>query len=75
MSETERKADSEYKLCSLNDDIGKNEIAMRKMQLDLDKYQAAVKRDDEGNPLPGLTLDGYRFTDLQNMGTNLQGVA
>ena len=69
------KADSEYKLRSLNDDIGKNEITMRKMQSDLDKYQAAVKRDDEGNPLPGLTLDGCRFTDIQNMGIHLQGLA
>ncbi len=69
------KADSEYKLRSLNDDIGKNEITMRKMQSDLDKYQAALKRDDEGNPLPGLTLDGCRFTDIQNMGIHLQGLA
>ncbi len=69
------KADSEYKLRSLNDDIGKNEITMRKMQSDLDKYQAAVKRDEEGNPLPGLTLDGCRFTDIQNMGIHLQGLA
>ena len=69
------KADSEYKLRSLNDDIGKNEITMRKMQSDLDKYQAAVRRDDEGNPLPGLTLDGCRFTDIQNMGIHLQGLA
>ena len=69
------KADSEYKLRSLNDDIGKNEITIRKMQSDLDKYQAAVKRDDEGNPLPGLTLDGCRFTDIQNMGIHLQGLA
>ena len=45
------------------------------MQSDLDKYQAAVKRDDEGNPLPGLTLDGCRFTDIQNMGIHLQGLA
>ena len=69
------KADSEYKLRSLNDDIGKNEITMRKMQSDLDKYQAAVKRDEEGNPLPGLALDGCRFTDIQNMGIHLQGLA
>ena len=69
------KADSEYKLRSLNDDIGKNEITMRKMQSDLDKFQAAVKRDDEGNPLPGLILDGCRFTDIQNMGIHLQGLA
>lgn len=69
------KADSDYKLRSLNDDIGKNEITMRKMQSDLDKYQAVVKRDDEGNPLPGLTLDGCRFTDIQNMGIHLQGLA
>lgn len=69
------KADSEYKLRSLNDDIGKNEITMRKMQSDLDKYQATVKRDDEGNPLPGLTLDGCRFTDIQNMGIHLQSLA
>ena len=48
---------------------------MRKMQSDLDKYQAVVKRDDEGKPLPGLTLDGCRFTDIQNMGIHLQGLA
>ena len=69
------KADSEYKLRSLNDDIGKNEITMRKMQSDVEKYQSAVQRDADGNPLPGLTVDDCKFTDIQNMGVYLQGLA
>ena len=79
--ESERKAhgkgnaDSEYKLRSLNDDIGKNEITMRKMQSDVEKYQSAVQRDADGNPLPGLTVDDCKFTDIQNMGVYLQGLA
>ena len=69
------KADSEYKLRSINDDIGKNEITMRKMKSDLEKFQTVVQRDKDGNPLPGLTLDGCKLTDIQNMGVHLQGLA
>ncbi len=69
------KADSEYKLRSINDDIGKNEITMRKMKSDLEKIQTVVQRDKDGNPLPGLTLDGCKQADIQNMGIHLQRLA
>ena len=69
------KADSEYKLHSITNDISTNEIIMEKMNADLDKFQSTVQKDKEGNPLPGLTLDSCKLTDIQNMGVHLQGLA
>ena len=69
------KADSEYKLRSITNDISTNEIIMEKMKADLDKFQSKVRKDKDGNSLPGLTLDGSKLTDIQNMGVHLQGLA
>lgn len=69
------KADSESKLRTITGDISTNEIIMERMKSDLEKYQSVVQRDKDGNPLPGLTLDGCKLTDIQNMGVHLQGLA
>ncbi len=69
------KADSESKLRTITGDISTNEIMMERMKSDLEKFQSVVQRDKDGNPLPGLTLDGCKLSDIQNMGVHLQGLA
>lgn len=69
------KADSENKLRTISGDISTNETMMERMKSDLEKFQSVVQRDKDGNPLPGLTLDGCKLTDIQNMGVHLQGLA
>ena len=69
------KADSESKLRTIIGDISTNEIMLDRMKSDLEKFLSAVQRDKDGNPLPGLTLDGCKLTDIQNMGIHLQGLA
>ncbi len=69
------KADSESKLRTISGDISTNEIMLDRMKSDLEKFLSAVQRDKDGNPLPGLTLDGCKLTDIQNMGVHLQGLA
>ena len=69
------KADSESKLRTIIGDISTNEIMLDRMKSDLEKFLSAVQRDKAGNPLPGLTLDGCKLTDIQNMGIHLQGLA
>ena len=69
------KADSESKLRSITGDISTNEIIMDRMKSDLEKFLSAVQRDKDGNPLPGLTLDRCKLTDIQNMGIHLQELA
>ena len=69
------KGDSNYKLRELLDEIGKNEIAIGKMQTDYDRYTAALVRDSEGNPVNALRLDNFEFTDEERMGKRLQELA
>ena len=69
------KGDSNYKLRELLDEIGKNEIAIGKMQTDYDRYAAALTRDSEGNPVNALSLDNFGFTDEERMGKRLQELA
>lgn len=69
------KGDSNYKLRELLDEIGKNEIAIGKMQSDYDRYAAALTRDGEGNPVNALRLDNFEFTDGERMGKRLQELA
>ncbi|MDE5757171.1 MAG: hypothetical protein K2H85_01025, partial [Allobaculum sp.] len=79
--ESERKAHSEeikgarFKLQTLSNDIANCEIAIKGMREDLRKYEMAMKRDEKGRPLNGLTLDNCRFHDIENMGVHLQGLA
>ncbi len=69
------KGDSNFKLRELMDEIGKNEIAIGKMEADHARYAAAVTFDAEGNPVNGLRLDNFEFTDEERMGKRLQEIA
>ena len=69
------KGDSNYKLRELLDEIGKNEIAISKMQSDYDRYADVLTRDSEGNPVNALRLDDFEFTDEERMGKRLQELA
>ena len=79
--ESERKAfgkgraDSEYRLRTISGDLATEENNIAKMKADLDRYQAAVQRDSEGNPLPGLKLDGCDSGDEKVIGEYLQKLA
>lgn len=79
--ESERKAfrksvaESDYKLKEYRTDLKRDEDALEKLKVDLEKYQAAVKRDNNGNPLSGLKLDKCPYQDLKNMGVHLKGLA
>ena len=79
--ESERKAfgkgraDSEYRLRTISGDLASEESNIAKMKADLARYQAAVHRDSDGNPLPGLKLDGCDSGDEKVMGEYLQKLA
>ena len=45
------------------------------MKEDAAKYQSAVQRDKDGNPVNSLVLDDCKYKDEQNMGIYLQGLA
>lgn len=79
--EGERKAhnksisDANFKIRTLTHDIADAEKVIKGLKEDLDKYKKAVKLDDNGSPLNGLSLDDCRFRDVQNMGIHLQNIA
>ena len=79
--ESERKsfnkgrADSEFRLSTIQHDIQNNDAAITRMKADYEKYSAAVQRDKDGNPINNLILDNCKFKDEQNMGVHLQGLA
>ena len=45
------------------------------MRADYERYSSAVKRDADGNPLNGLSIDNFQLKDEKNMGVHLQGLA
>lgn len=45
------KADSEFRLNTIQHDIQNNEAAVARMKADYEKYSAAVQREKDGNPL------------------------
>ena len=69
------KADSEFRLRTIGNDLKQHETAIERMTADYQRYRSAVQKDTDGNPLPGLTLDNCKLTDIQNMGVHLQGLA
>ncbi|MCM1142334.1 MAG: DNA methylase, partial [Muribaculum sp.] len=69
------KADSEFRLNTIQHDIQNNEAAVARMKADYEKYSATVQRDKDGNPINALILDNCKFKDEQNMGIHLQGLA
>ncbi len=79
--ESERKSfnkgigDSRFRLQTISHDIANNEAAIARMKEDAAKYQSAVQRDKDGNPVNSLVLDDCKYKDEQNMGIYLQGLA
>ena len=79
--ESERKSfnkgigDSRFRLQTISHDIANNEAAIARMKEDVAKYQSAVQRDKDGNPVNSLVLDDCKYKDEQNMGIYLQGLA
>ena len=69
------KADSEFRLNTIQHDIQNNEAAVTRMKADFDKYSSAVRRDKDGNPVNALVLDKCKYKDEQNMGIHLQNLA
>ena len=74
-SHSKGRADSQSRLDSISDEIGRLEIFASKMKDDYARYEGVVRRDDVGNPLAGLTLDGCTKTDEKSMGVYLQDLA
>ena len=79
--ESERKSftkgigDSRFRLQTISHDIANNEAAIARMKEDAAKYQSAVQRDKDGNPVNSLKIDDCKYMDEQNMGVYLQGLA
>ena len=79
--ESERKAhnkgisDSKFRLQTITHDIANNEAIIGRMKEDLARYEAVVRRDNNGNPLNNLTIDTCQLSDEKNMGIHLQGLA
>lgn len=69
------KGDTNFKLRSITDEIEKTEIIIGKMEADLARYMAAVRKDSDGNPVNALTLDKCDATDEDGMGKYLQNLA
>ena len=79
--ESERKAhnkgisDSKFRYQTITHDIANNEAAIERMKADAARYEAVVRRDQDGNPLNNLTIDTCNLTDEKNMGIHMQGLA
>ena len=69
------KGDTNFKLRSITDEIEKTEIIIGKMEADLARYMAVVRKDSDGNPVNALTLDKCDATDEEGMGKHLQNLA
>ena len=79
--ESERKAhnkgisDSKFRYQTVTHDIANNEAAIGRMKADVARYEAVVRRDQDGNPLNNLTIDSYNQSDEKKMGIHLQKLA
>ena len=79
--ESERKSfnkgigDSRFRLQTISHDIANNEAAIARMKEDANRYQSAVQRGKDGNPVNSLVLDDCKYKDEQNMGIYLQRLA
>ena len=79
--ESERKAhnkgisDSKFRHQTITHDIANNEAAIERMKADVARYEAVVRRDEDGNPVNNLTIDTCNLSDEKNMGIHLQGLA
>ena len=67
--------ESTWKLDSKQAEIEQNEGYIAKLQADFDKHKSQRKLDGEGNLLNPIRLDGFKPTDEESIGKQLQKIA
>ena len=67
--------ESTWKLESKQAEIEQNEGYIAKLQADFDKHKSQRKLDGEGNLLNPIRLDGFKPTDEESIGKQLQKIA
>ncbi len=67
--------DSVRKLEGKQEEIGRNEIFIAKMQDDFDRHKSQRRLDGEGNLVNPIRLDGFKPTDDESIGKQLQKMA
>ena len=67
--------ESTWKLESKQAEIEQNEGYIAKLQADFDKHKSQRKLDGEGNLVNPIRLDGFKPTDEESIGKQLQKIA
>jgi hypothetical protein len=67
--------ESAWKLESKQAEIEQNEGYIAKLQADFDKHKSQRKFDGEGNLMNPIRLDGFKPTDEESIGKQLQKIA
>ena len=67
--------ESVWKLETRQEEIERNDGLIAKLQEDFDKHKAQRKLDGEGNLLNPIRLDGFKPTDEESIGKQLQNIA
>ena len=67
--------ESLWKLENRQDELERNNGVIAKLQEDFDKHKAQRKLDSEGNLLNPIRLDGFKPTDEESIGKQLQKIA
>ena len=67
--------ESLWKLENRQDELDRNNEVIAKLQEDFDKHKSQRKLDGEGNLLNPIRLDGFKPTDEESIGKQLQKIA
>ena len=67
--------ESTWKLESRQEEMERNDGLIAKLQEDFDKHKSQRKLDSEGNLLNPIRLDGFKPTDEESIGKQLQKIA
>ena len=67
--------ESTWKLENKQAEIEQNEGYITKLQEDFDKHKSQRKLDGEGNLINPIRLDGFKLTDEESIGKQLQKIA
>ena len=67
--------ESLWKLENRQDELERNNGVIAKLQEDFDKHKSQRKLDSEGNLLNPIRLDGFKPTDEESIGKQLQKIA
>ena len=67
--------ESLWKLENRQDELERNNDVIAKLQEDFDKHKSQRKLDSEGNLLNPIRLDGFKPTDEESIGKQLQKIA